>query len=482
MALMDRNETLFYKVVMDDLAGIAPLIYTPTVGEACQKFSALYRRARGMYFSSDDKGAMHSMVYNWHADKVDVICVTDGSRILGLGDLGCQGMGIPIGKLSLYVACGGVDPGRVLPIQLDFGTDNPKLLNNPLYIGRPHPRIKGPEFFGLVDEFVDAVTSRWPGVMVQFEDFMSENAHALLKRYRYDKLVFNDDIQGTGAVALAGVFSYLRIRGLPSAAIKEQRVVCLGAGSAGVGVLDAITNGMVNEGMTREEAGKNFWMLDVKGLVTKKRANEEQMLFSRDDMEDGLNLLEVVKRVKPTVLLGLSTAPNTFTEEIIREMSKYCDRPFICPMSNPTSKSECTTEQAFRWTEGKAIVATGSPFAPVTINGKTYYSSQGNNMYIFPSLGLASAIAQPRIITDSMLYVAARTLGEALTEEDVKMGKTYPDIEKIQACAKKITAAVVRQAHAEGLARAPMPENLEEEVEKQFFRPNYLPLVRHNVV
>jgi len=478
MSLMDRNETLFYRVVTDYITELAPIIYTPTVGEACKQFSALYRRARGMYVCSRDRGEMHAMVYNWPSNVVDVIVVTDGSRILGLGDLGAQGMGIPIGKLALYVAVGGVMPGHVLPVQLDFGTDNQDLLNDPLYIGLPQPRIKGAEYMALMDEFMSAVTARWPNVFVQFEDFSTAKALSLLRRYRDRYLCFNDDIQGTGAVALAGLMSALRVRGLGPEAIREQRIVCVGAGSAGVGVLTSICSGMCREGLSSEEAQQRFWLVDDQGLVTAGRATDAQKPFARSDLADGLSLLEVINKAKPTVLLGLSGCAGAFTEEAVRAMTKYCDTPFICPMSNPTANAECTAEQAVQWSDGKAIIATGSPFAPVEFQGHTYCASQANNMYIFPSLGLMTVLARPQHVTDSMLYVAACALARALSAEDLQARRVYPDIARICDVSRIITAAVCEHAWDNGLATAPRPTDISATVDEAFYRAEYQPLVK----
>jgi malate dehydrogenase (oxaloacetate-decarboxylating)(NADP+) len=479
--LMDRNETLYYYVVSKNLNKLAPIIYTPTVGKACQNFSSIYRRSRGMYFTPEDKSEMHSMVYNWPVEEVDVIVVTDGSRILGLGDLGCQGMGIPIGKLALYVAVGGVNPAKVLPIQLDFGTNNKTLLDDPLYIGRKTPRVPHELFIELMDEFMSAVYARWPKVLVQFEDFSSRNAFALLERYKENHLVFNDDIQGTGAVALAGIMGYLRVRGLPRSALKDQKIVCLGGGSAGIGVMDALMTGMMKEGLSKEAAAENIYILDSKGLIGRHRAGEQQLPFAKPQELDGLPLLETIKEVKPSILLGLSGAAGAFTEEIIREMMKYCDRPFICPMSNPTDNAECTTEDAFKWSDGRALLATGSPFDPVEYNGKTLHSSQANNMYVFPSLGLMSAIARPSIIPDSMFYVVACSLASSLTDGDMKDGKVYPGLDHIREVSKKITIDTCIHAWDTGIARNKRPpslESLKNLVDSKYYVPEYQPIVR----
>ncbi|KAL6042273.1 Malic enzyme, variant 2 [Balamuthia mandrillaris] len=438
--LLDRNETLFYRLLMDNIEDMAPIVYTPTVGEACLAFGSQFRRPRGMYFSSADKGEMSAMIYNWPAKTVDVIVVTDGSRILGLGDLGVHGMGIPIGKLCLYVAGGGIHPARVLPVTLDMGTDNEALLNDPLYLGRQHKRLTGPEYFSLVDEFMNAVKLRYPTALVQFEDFSNNTALKLLEKFRHTHCCFNDDIQGTGAVALSGILTALRAQKKRPSDITKQRIVCLGAGSAGLGVINSLVGAMVEEGLSREEANRNIWLVDKDGLLGHVRTNlqPQQLPFARTDYKNGLSLLETVQQVKPTILLGLSGAPSTFTEEIIREMSKHTNRPIIFPLSNPTKASECSAEQAIHWSDGRAIIATGSPFPPVEYNGQVHVPTQGNNMFIFPGVGLGATICQARKVTDSMFYVAAKTLASLVPEEDVQVGKCYPAIHAIRDVSKAI--------------------------------------------
>eukprot|EP01102_Stenamoeba_stenopodia_P008339 TRINITY_DN2392_c0_g1_i1.p1 TRINITY_DN2392_c0_g1~~TRINITY_DN2392_c0_g1_i1.p1 ORF type:complete len:607 (-),score=143.98 TRINITY_DN2392_c0_g1_i1:173-1993(-) len=480
-SLQDRNETLFYRLLMENISQMASIIYTPTVGEACQKFGTMFRRARGMYFSSLDKGEMISMVYNWPSDEVDIIVVTDGSRILGLGDLGVHGMGIPIGKLALYVAGAGIHPNRVLPVTIDVGTDNQALLQDKFYLGNRHSRLKGPEYYQIIDEFLHAVYTRWPNVLVQFEDFNNEHALPLLEKYRNKYLCFNDDIQGTGAVALAGILCALRAQSLPPNALTKQRVVCLGAGSAGLGVCNSLVMGMVQEGLTAEEAYKNFWLVDKDGLLGlgRKSITPSQLPYCRLDEKNGSSLLETIRKVKPTILLGLSGVGATFTEPVIREMAKHCPRPIIFPLSNPTSKAECTAEQAYRWTDGNAIVASGSPFKPVIYNGKTLTPTQGNNMYIFPGLGLGVIASKSKRITDSMFYAAAKTLAAWVPDEDVLQGKVYPGISRIRDVSLKIAVAVCNVALEEGLAGMPKNiPNLEQYVASFMYVPEYASLVR----
>jgi len=364
---------------------MAPLIYTPTVGQACKEFASRFRRPRGMYFTEEDRGHMASMIYNWPHRDVHVIVVTDGSRILGLGDLGANGMGIPIGKLSLYCAAGGIAPHRVLPVVLDVGTDNQELLDDKFYLGVQKPRMKGKEYFDLVEEFMLAARYRWPDALIQFEDFSSDKAQKLLNLYRHDHLCFNDDIQGTGATTLAGLLSALRAKGESVESLGDQRIVIAGAGSAGIGVAQVLKQAMMEQGKTEEEARQAFFVVDQSGLLGTERISElspEQAEFARDT-DGGLSLFEVIQKFKPSMLLGMTAVGGLFKENMIREMASNCDRPIIFPLSNPTTKAECTAEQAFEWTDGNCIFASGSPFDPVTMNdGRTMYPTQCNNMYV----------------------------------------------------------------------------------------------------
>ena len=472
-ALQDRNENLFYKVLLENLIDMTPIVYTPVVGQACQQFGHIYRRPRGMYFSTADRGHFREMMDNWPRDNVDIIVVTDGSRILGLGDLGTNGMGIPIGKLSLYIAGAGIYPSRTLPVVLDVGTNNDDLLNDPLYLGVNHKRLEGDEFYEMVDEFIQAAKNRWPKVLIQFEDFTNDHAFPLLENYRDNTLCFNDDIQGTGAVILSGVIGAMRML---REKLSEQKIVFYGAGSAGIGVADMIVAGMMEEGnLTAEEARKNFWFIDSKGLVTHRRDGElanHKIPYARDE-EFLPTLLDVVKSVKPTILMGLSGQPQTFTKEIIQEMHKHTDRPVIFALSNPTTKSECTAEQAYQWTNGKGIFASGSPFAKVELDGKTYIPGQGNNMYIFPGVGLGASACQATKVTDSMFYAAAKTLAHMVNESELETGTVYPDLTKIREISAAIASAVCQTAYDEGLAQLPKPENLAAFVQSKMYHPDY---------
>lgn len=481
----DRNETLYHRILVDHIEEVAPLIYTPTVGQACKEFGDRYRRPRGMYFSKEDRGHMASMVYNWPSNDVHVICVTDGSRILGLGDLGASGMGIPIGKLSLYCAAGGIAPHRVLPVMLDMGTDNKDLLESPWYLGVQEKRIHGDEYYELVDEFMQAVRHRWPNVLLQFEDFSSDKAQILLNKYRDDHLCFNDDIQGTGATTLAGILGALRAKGEEVTSLGKQRILIAGAGSAGIGVAQVLKQAMIEQGYTEEESREPFFIVDQHGLLGTDRSSDlspEQKEFMRE-VDFGMSMLDVVKKYKPTVLLGLTAVGGLFKEELIREMAANCERPILFPLSNPTTSAECTAEQAFEWTEGRCIFASGSPFGPVSMNGKTYFTSQCNNMYVFPGLGLGASICGSKTITDKMLYVAAEALANFVSDEEHAQGKVFPSISKIRYVSHTLAVAVIKEAVRENLATKYVPsENLEDFVAKKMYDPVYVPLVEKREV
>lgn len=485
--LHNRNETLFHRLLVEYMEEIAPLVYTPTVGTVCQQFGRMHRRTRGMYFSANDRNQFSSMVYNWPHDDVHVIVVTDGSRILGLGDLGVHGMGIPIGKLALYCAAGGIAPHRCLPVVLDVGTNNEALLNDPYYLGLRQKRLEGPEYFDMVDEFIQAVFGRWPGVVVQFEDFESHKAAPLLERYRHQYRVFNDDIQGTGCVTLSGIISAASQIGVP---FKDLKFMCAGAGSAGLGVCDQLVRGLVEAGLTREEAKSRFVVCTAEGAVgvavsggkTTQHAHSPTAAWVNSSVSDGATLLQAMQTFKPNVLLGLSAQGGIFTEELITEMAKHHSRPIIMPMSNPTSKAECTPEQAYTWTNGAALVATGSPFPSSTIQGKTYTPSQCNNMYIFPGLGLAASVAGVTKITDKMLYTAAVACAGALTSAEIADGRTFPDIKRIREVSHAVACAVIKKAMEEGLTTKLSSRNMDAGglanlVKRKMYYPNYVPLV-----
>ncbi|EFN53662.1 hypothetical protein CHLNCDRAFT_136414 [Chlorella variabilis] len=449
--LQDRNETLFYRLLCENFVEMAPIIYTPTVGWACMNYHKLYRRPRGMYFSANDRGEMASMVWNWPHENVDAIVVTDGSRILGLGDLGANGLGIPVGKLDLYVGAGGFNPGRVLPCVIDVGTNNELLRNEPWYMGLKQPRLHGDSYYEIIDEFVHAVMGRWPKAVLQFEDFNIEHAAPLLERYRYSHCVFNDD--GTAATAVGGLYGAMAVAGKPPSALADQKFVVLGAGSAGMGVVSMIAQGMVKQGLSPEEASSRFHVLDHHGHITHKRPNLEPHVrpFARkDDSPEGEPFLEVVRRVKPTALIGLAGAGRLFTPDVLKLMAQYNERPIIMPMSNPTSKMECTHEDAQKYCEGRAIFASGSPQPDVQLNGKLCAASQANNMYIFPGLAMGAYLARGNIVTDGMLMAAAESLADMITPQELAAGRVYPNMNKIRDISLNVALETMKAAAEEG--------------------------------
>ncbi|KAJ0810147.1 NAD-dependent malic enzyme 62 kDa isoform [Helianthus annuus] len=465
--LHDRNETMYYKVLIAKIEEYAPIVYTPTVGLVCQKYGGLFRRPRGMYFSAADRGEMMSMVYNWPADQVDMIVVTDGSRILGLGDLGVQGIGIAIGKLDLYVAAAGINPQRVLPIMIDVGTNNEALLKDPLYLGLQQHRLDGEEYIAVIDEFMEAVFTRWPHVIVQFEDFQSKWAFKLLQRYRNSYRMFNDDVQGTAGVAIAGLLGAVRAQGKPMIDFPKQKIVVAGAGSAGIGVLNAARKTMArmlgNNELAFEAAGSQFWVVDANGLVTEERENidDDAKPFARKTKEigrhglkEGASLVEVVREVKPDVLLGLSAVGGLFSKEVLEALKgSTSTRPAIFAMSNPTTNAECTPEEAFSIVGENVVFASGSPFPDVDLgNGHIGHCNQGNNMYLFPGIGLGTLLSGSRIVSDGMLQAAAECLAGYMTEEEVLKGIIYPSISSIRDITKQVAAAVISEAIEEDLA------------------------------
>ncbi len=467
----DRNETLYYRLLIDHMEEMMPIVYTPTVGKACQMYGHLFRRARGMFLSTLDQGKIAEVVANWPVDDVRVIVVTDGERILGLGDLGLNGMGIPVGKLSLYSACAGIDPACTLPITLNVGTNNQELLDDPLYLGIRRPRLRGKAYDEFIEEFIQAVTARWPGVLVQFEDFANLNSFRLLEKYRNRICAFNDDIQGTAAVTLAGLYSSLRITG---GQLKDQRLLFLGAGGAGIGIGDLIASAMGVEGLSIEEARKQCWFVDSKGVVVKSRTDlqDHKLLFAHD-MDAVPDFMAAIRKFKPTGIIGVSGMPGSFTREMVEEMSRLNDRPMVFALSNPTSKAECTAEQAYTWSGGKAIFASGSPFDPVEFEGRTLVPGQGNNAYIFPGVGLGVVVSEARHVTDEMFAAAARTLAQEVSEADLEIGRVYPALERIREVSLVIAAAVAKVAYDSGLAGSPEPEDIEGRIREEMFEPVY---------
>ena len=471
VGLQDRNETLFYRVIMDYLEEMMPIIYTPTVGKACQEYGHIFRRSRGLYISINDRGHVEDVLRNWPTRDVKVIVVTDGERILGLGDLGASGMGIPVGKLSLYTACAGIHPTQCLPVTVDVGTDNDTLLADPLYIGLRQKRVRGAEYDAFIEEFMLAVEKLFPGVLVQFEDFGNQNAFRLLARYRDRACTFNDDIQGTGSVALAGILSALRITG---GQLADQRVLFLGAGEAGLGIAENIVNVLVGDGLTPAEARQRCWFVDSKGLIVKGReALSEHKLHYAHDHAPCADLLAAVQALKPTMLLGASGQAKTFTREIVELMGRYNERPVVFALSNPTSRAECTAEEAYTWTNGRAVFASGSPFAPVTLNGKTLVPGQGNNAYIFPGIGLGIVCTGARRVTETMFIAAARTLAGLIRESELAEGRVYPSLSRIHEVSHAIAVAVAEEAFAKNLNTHSRPEDLPGFIRSQMFQPEY---------
>ncbi|GJM42134.1 MAG: NAD-dependent malic enzyme [Ardenticatenaceae bacterium] len=471
IGLEDRNETLFYRLVMDNLEEMMPIIYTPTVGKACQEYAHIFRRPRGLYISAEDKGRMAEVLANWPHDDVEVIVVTDGERILGLGDLGVNGMGIPVGKLSLYTACAGINPARTLPITLDVGTENSELLADPLYIGLPQRRLRGTEYDALVDEFMTAVSQRYPQAMVQFEDFANLNAFRLLHKYRSQYCTFNDDIQGTASVTLAGIYSALRLTG---GKLTEQKLLFLGAGEAGIGIADLIVSAMMDEGLTEEEARQRCWFVDSRGLVESSRTDlaHHKRPYAHEFAPQA-DLLSAVQALRPTGLIGVSGRGGMFTQPVVEAMAALNEQPIVFALSNPTSNSECTAEEAYRWSAGRAIFASGSPFDPVEFNGRTFVPGQGNNSYIFPGVGLGVVAVKARHVTDEMFMTAARTLAGLVTEADLAKGRVYPSLQRIREVSAAIGTAVAEVVYAQDLARVERPDNLPAYIEAQMYQPVY---------
>ena len=471
VGLQDRNETLFYRVVMDHLEEMMPIIYTPTVGKACQEYGHIFRRSRGMYVSVHDRGNIEHVLAHWPTRDVKVIVVTDGERILGLGDLGASGMGIPVGKLSLYTACAGIHPNQCLPITIDVGTNNETFLQDPLYIGLHQKRLRGEEYDTLIEEFIVAVQKVFPGVLVQFEDFGNSNAFRLLEKYRDRACTFNDDIQGTGSVALAGILSALRISGQKMA---DQRVLFLGAGEAGIGIAENIVACLVEEGLPVAEARKRCWFVDSKGLIVKGReALTPHKLHFAHDHAPCADLTKAVKALKPTMLIGVSGQPKTFTPELITAMGETNQHPVIFALSNPTSKAECTAEEAYTLTGGRAIFASGSPFPTMVLNGKTLVPGQGNNAYIFPGVGLGVVSTGARRVTDSMFIKAARTLASLIRENELAEGRVYPALNRIHEVSHAIAVAVAEEVYAKNLTDQPRPADLPAFIQSQMFQPVY---------
>jgi malate dehydrogenase (oxaloacetate-decarboxylating) len=482
-SLQDRNEHLFYRVLVDHLEEYLPIVYTPTVGRACQMYSRIFRRARGLWITPRQRGHVYEALGDAPYEDVRLIVATDNESILGLGDQGAGGMGIPIGKLALYTAAAGIHPANTLPISLDVGTDNPELLADDLYIGWRHPRLRGEEYYSLVDEFVQAVRRRFPTTLLQWEDFRKGTAFALLDRYRKVLPSFNDDIQGTAAVALAGILAGSRLLGLPLA---RHRIVVLGAGAAGVGIARLLRDAFERAGLSGAELRQAVAVLDSHGLVVEGEGPSEDYrrelawpheLAAGHGLGPGHDLLAVVRALHPTVLIGVSGATGAFTEAVVREMAAHVERPMVFPLSNPTSQAEAWPEDVLRWSGGRALVATGSPFPSVVHDGRTRRVGQGNNALIFPGVGLGTLVAQAREVTDGMFRAAAESLADELRQEDMEAGALFPPISALRRVTAHIAEAVVRQARREGVAPDRPGEDVPGRVAAAMWEPSYMRLV-----
>ncbi|MDC0886437.1 NAD-dependent malic enzyme [Altererythrobacter sp.] len=471
-ALQDRNETLFYYVISHNIDEMMPLIYTPTVGQACQEFAHIFRRPKGFYITPDDKGQISAMLDNWPEKDVKVVVITDGERILGLGDLGANGMGIPIGKLALYTACAGIHPSQCLPVMLDVGTKNEKLRNDPMYLGYPTERVSGEEYRALISEFVTAIQRKYPDALIQFEDFLTPNAYALLEEYRDKILCFNDDIQGTAAVALAGVYAGARATGT---AFRDMRIMFLGAGSAATGIGDLLTAALIKEGLSQAEARERIWFVDQVGLVTKSRDDLLPHNYPYAHDIEGGTFLEAIDRHKPHVLIGATGAPGTFSEAVIKAMAVLHEEPIIFALSNPTSKAECTAEQAYKWSDGRALFASGSPFGPVELNGVTHKPGQGNNAYVFPGIGLGAVAGEMRRLPESSFLTAARALSDMVSNDDLGSGSLYPPLADIRNVSRTIAFATIKDAVASGNSglKACDDAELNQRLDDAIYVPSY---------
>lgn len=471
MALQDRNQTLFYRVLSENLKEMLPILYTPTVGVACQQFVHIFRRPRGIFVSTKNKGYLSDILRNWPNRNVRIIVLTDGERILGLGDLGVAGMGIPVGKLSLYTASAGIHPSWCLPVTIDVGTNNPDLLKDPLYFGIKHGRLRGEAYDSLIEEFVTAVQNNFPNTLIQFEDFGNQNAFRLLERYRNRVCTFNDDIQGTASVALAGLYAALRVTGVNLA---DQKILFLGAGEAGTGIGDLMVAAMMDEGMSEKDARGRCWFVDSEGLIVHSREKlaEHKLSFAHDH-EPVSNFLEAVRALKPTAIIGVSGQPQTFTRPVLEAMAEYNEKPIVFALSNPTANSECTAEQAYSWTQGRAVFASGSPFDPVMFNGKLHIPGQGNNAYVFPGIGLGVVSSKARHVTNDMFLIAAKILAAEVTAADLGQGCIYPSLSRIREISVKIAIAVATLAYDKKLSNEPRPDDMKAFIKSNMWEPVY---------
>lgn len=470
--LRSSNETLYFRLLLEHIEEVLPLVYTPTVGEVCQKFSHLFRFAKGLYLSIEDKGHVSEILENLPQEAVDMIVVTDGQRILGLGDLGINGMGIPVGKLALYTACAGVDPRRTLPVILDVGTNTERYLNDPLYLGHKHPRVSGQEYDDFIEEFFQSVYKKWPKCVVQFEDFGNNHAFDLLARYRSRYCCYNDDIQGTASIVVSGFFSAMRAK---KSKLSNEKILFLGAGEAATGVAGLIADAMVEDGLSREDALARLYLFDSKGLVTTTRGDTlaaHKLPFAKD-IPSVKDFEEAIRTLRPTAIVGLSAQSGAFTESIVKDMTEINERPIVFALSNPTSKAECTAEQAYTWSDGKVLFSCGSPFDPVTYKGKTYVPRQGNNSYVFPGIGLGAILAQCKEITQEVFLSAAHTCADMVTEDDLAHGSLYPSLTRVREISHLVAVNIIKLALATGQAQIEAPADIEKFVTDNMYTPDY---------
>lgn len=469
-ALLERNQRLFYRILIDHIEEVMPLVYTPTVGEACKEFAHIFRRPQGLNITPADRGEIASVMANWPETDIRVIVVTDGERILGLGDLGANGMGISIGKVALYVACAGIHPGQCIPIMLDVGTNNIPLREDPLYLGYPFPRLAGDAYFSLIEEFIGAVQSRFPNALIQFEDFLAPNAFSLLERYQKRIRCFNDDIQGTAAVTLAGIYTSCRIT---RKKFSDLTIMFLGTGSAASGIAELVFNAFRSAGLSEQAARRKIWFIDRKGLVVSTNENIKPRIKPYAHAHEPQSFLNAVADIKPDVLIGATGVAGTFNESIVRQMAKVNERPVIIALSNPTSHTECTAEEAYKWSDGRVIFASGSPFAAVQYGEKLFRPAQGNNAYIFPGIGLGIQASAARLVSETMFLAAAEVLANAVSEREITTGAIYPPLTQIREVSRAIAIAVCQTALNEGLTDASLPEDLDAYIASLMYEPNY---------
>jgi malate dehydrogenase (oxaloacetate-decarboxylating)(NADP+) len=468
--LLERNQRLFYRTLIDYIEEIMPLVYTPTVGEACSEFAHIFRKPQGFYITPEDRGNIASLLENWPEEDVRIVVVTDGERVLGLGDLGANGMGIPIGKIALYVACAGIHPAYCMPVMLDVGTNNQALRDDPLYLGYPYPRLIGPDYLSLIDEFVQAIQKKFPDVLIQFEDFNSENAFVLLDRYHKNVRCFNDDIQGTAAVTLAGIHASCRIT---HKQFSDLRIMLLGTGSAATGIAELMLSAFRAAGMSEVRALSRISFVDRQGLVVAARTQLKPRIQPFAHEHNPVSFVEAIASIQPDILIGATGEAGAFSEAVIRQMARCQERPVIIALSNPTSHTECTAEQAYRWSEGRVVFASGSPFTAVMFGEKLFCPAQGNNAYIFPGIGLGVLASRASLVTESMFLAAAEVLADMVLPEEIERGSIYPTLTRVRAVSHAIAVKVCQVAQQEGLAVADLPDDLEAPIRDLMYEPNY---------